>query len=146
MPLLASVDGATISADALWFVAADSDRGRINLLQTLPWLKTFVRGDFWRDTLPFKIVAPIYVLYVAYLFLGPQDRAHNFGLNLFWCWCVSLAFFFGTLRERETRKEGRKGRETNNGGGNSPLRTRLLDSLKKKTKGGGRAPSSSTLS
>jgi len=117
MPLLASVDGATISADALWFVAADSDRGRINLLQTLPWLKTFVRSDFWRDTLPFKIVAPIYVLYVAYLFLGPQDRAHNFGLNLFWCWCVSLAVFFGTLRERETRKEGRKGRETNNGGG-----------------------------
>lgn len=145
MPLLASVDGATISADALWFVAADSDRGRINLLQTLPWLKTFVRSDFWRDTLPFKIVAPIYVLYVAYLFLGPQDRAHNFGLNLFWCWCVSFVFF-GTLRERETRKEGRKGRETNNGGGNSPLRTRLLDSLKKKTKGGGRAPSSSTLS
>ena len=86
MPLLASVDGATISADALWFAAADSDRGRINLLQTLPWLKTFVRSDFWRDTLPFKIVAPIYVLYVAYLFLGPQDRAHNFGLNLFWCW------------------------------------------------------------
>ena len=86
MPLLASVDGATISADALWFAAADSDRGRINLLQTLPWLKSFVRSDFWRDTLPFKIVAPIYVLYVAYLFLGPQDRAHNFGLNLFWCW------------------------------------------------------------
>ena len=86
MPLLASVDGATISADALWFAAADSDRGRINLLQTLPWLKSFVRSDFWRDTLPFKIVAPIYVLYVAYLFLGPQDRAHNFCLNLFWCW------------------------------------------------------------
>lgn len=86
MPLLASVDGATISADALWFAAADGDRGRINLLQTLPWLKSFVRSDFWRDTLPFKIVAPIYVVYVAYLFLGPQDRAHNAGLNLFWCW------------------------------------------------------------
>ena len=71
MPLLASVDGVTISADALWFATVDSDRGRINLLQTLPWLKTFVRSDFWRDTLPFKIVAPFYVFYVAYLFLGP---------------------------------------------------------------------------
>jgi polyferredoxin len=34
---------------------------------------------------------------VALLFLGPQDRAHNFALNVFWCdwWALSfLAFPF----------------------------------------------------
>jgi len=77
---------ALISAESLWFAAEGRDRLRLNLLATLPWLRPFLRGDFWVETLNFKIIAPIYAAYVAYLFLGPQDRAHSFGLNLFWCW------------------------------------------------------------
>lgn len=29
-----------------------------------------------------RIVAPVYAAVVALLFLGPQDRDHNFALNL----------------------------------------------------------------
>ena len=75
-----------ISAESLWFAAEGRDRLRLNLLATVPWLRPFLRGDFWVETLNFKIIAPLYAAYVAYLFLGPQDRAHSFGLNLFWCW------------------------------------------------------------
>ena len=84
----ASVLGSAvqITSDALWFAAGDKDRGRTNLLTLFPQLRTLLRSDFWWRDLAFKIVVPGYALYVAYLFLGPQDRAHNAGLNLFWAW------------------------------------------------------------
>ena len=75
-----------ITSDALWFAAGDKDRGRANLLTLFPQLRALLRSDFWWRDLAFNIVVPGYALYVAYLFLGPQDRAHNAGLNLFWAW------------------------------------------------------------
>lgn len=83
-----TMDAATtqITSDALWFAAGDGDRGRANLLALFPPLRALLRSDFWWRDLTLYVVVPVYAAYVAFLFLGPQDRAHNFGLNLFWCW------------------------------------------------------------
>jgi hypothetical protein len=87
---LASIDtadpGLQITSDALWFAAGAGDRLRASLLAAAPRVRDFLRGDFWWENFTLKLVAPVYFAYCAYLFLGPQDRAHNFGLNLFWAW------------------------------------------------------------
>ena len=38
------------------------------------------------DTLLFGLVSWLFVLVNLWLWLGPQDRAHNGALNLFWAW------------------------------------------------------------
>jgi polyferredoxin len=64
-----------------------------------------------------RFTAYVYPAYVALLLFGPQDRSHNFGLNLFWdywwpgiflvypflgrVWCSVCPFMiFGELTQR----------------------------------------------
>jgi hypothetical protein len=68
------------------------NRFRLNLLTSLPALQRFLRSKLWPEDINFKFTAIVYPAFVALLLFGPQDRAHNFGLNLFWCYWWPLIF------------------------------------------------------
>lgn len=42
------------------------------------------RSDFWPHQLNHNFIIYVYTFIVAVLFLGPQDRPHNFALTAFW--------------------------------------------------------------
>ena len=48
------------------------DRFKLNLLTALPRLRAFLLGDFWVERLNFRVIAPVYVAFLALLFIGPQ--------------------------------------------------------------------------
>jgi hypothetical protein len=68
------------------------DRNRRNLFKSFALLEAFARSRIWPDGLNFGFTAYVYPALVALLLFGPQDRAHNFGLNLFWCYWWPLSF------------------------------------------------------
>lgn len=68
------------------------DRFRWNLLRPLPLLQRLFRSELWPEAINFRFTAYVYPALVALLLFGPQDRAHNFGLNLFWCYWWPLMF------------------------------------------------------
>jgi len=41
-------------------------------------------SDFWPHQLNHNFIIYVYTFIVAVLFLGPQDRPHNFALTAFW--------------------------------------------------------------
>ena len=45
-----------------------------------------MRAPLLWNTLLFGLVSWLFVLVNLWLWLGPQDRAHNGALNLFWAW------------------------------------------------------------
>lgn len=73
-------------------LAQAQDRFRWNLLRPLPLLQSLFRSKLWPEEINFKFTAIVYPAFVALLLFGPQDRAHNFGLNLFWCYWWPLIF------------------------------------------------------
>eukprot|EP00884_Botryococcus_braunii_P003593 jgi/Botrbrau1/13234/Bobra.0199s0007.1 len=79
-------DGDIIPESVLWFAAQDRDRFRINLLDSFPPLRQALRSPMWTQGFNFKYTAPAFAAYLAILFFFPQDRGHNFALNLFWDW------------------------------------------------------------
>eukprot|EP00883_Tetradesmus_obliquus_P009178 jgi/Sobl393_1/19957/SZX72903.1 len=72
--------------------AQSSDSFRWNMLNSLPLLRQFLAGDFFPEVLNHKIVKPVFAVVVALLFLGPQDRGHNFCLSFFWNYWWPLMF------------------------------------------------------
>lgn len=69
-----------------------TDQFRANLLKPLPLLRSFLRSEFWPKSINFKFTVYVYAAIVLYLFIGPQDRDHNFALNAFWCYWWPLSF------------------------------------------------------
>lgn len=72
--------------EVFWFATQAKDRLKWNLLSpgAFPWLKPFLRSDFWPHQLNNNFIIYVYTFIVAVLFLGPQDRPHNFALTAFW--------------------------------------------------------------
>lgn len=67
-----------------------SDRWRISLLSRLPPLRAFLRSKLWPERINSGFTVYAFAAINAILFLGPQDRDHNFALNAFWCyWCAA---------------------------------------------------------
>lgn len=64
----------------------DKDRFRLDLLTMFPPLRNFLRSPLWPNALNERVTPLAYAAILAVLFFGPQDREHNFALNLFWCW------------------------------------------------------------
>ena len=60
------------------------DRYRVDLLKTLPWLRQLFNSDFFPEVINHKFTVYAFPAILAILFLGPQDRSHNFCLNFFW--------------------------------------------------------------
>lgn len=72
--------------DVFWTEQRQQARARFELWRWKPQLRNLMRSPRLWNTLLFGIVSWVFVLVNLWLWLGPQDRAHNGGLNLFWAW------------------------------------------------------------
>ena len=59
---------------------------RFELWRWKPWLREWMRAPLPWNLLLYGLVSWMFVLVNLWLWLGPQDRAHNGALNLFWAW------------------------------------------------------------
>ena len=72
--------------DVFWTERRQQVRARFELWRWKPQLRNLMRSPRLWNTLLFGVVSWVFVLVNLWLWLGPQDRAHNGGLNLFWAW------------------------------------------------------------
>jgi polyferredoxin len=72
--------------DVFWTGSRQQARARFELWRWKPQLRNLMRSPRLWTTLLFGVVSWVFVLVNLWLWLGPQDRAHNGGLNLFWAW------------------------------------------------------------
>ena len=59
---------------------------RFDLWRWKPQLREWMRAPWLWNTFLFGLVSWLFVLFNLWLWLGPQDRAHNGALLLFWAW------------------------------------------------------------
>lgn len=81
-----SPTGRTISRSILWFTRKPEQTLRLNLLEKLPLLRSFLRSDVWPERINFDFTLYAFAAVVLLLWFGPQDRDTNFALNFFWAW------------------------------------------------------------
>ncbi len=89
--------GSVLTEEILWPSQSKKKRFRLNLLNTYPWLRDFLRSPWWPDRLNYGLTLVAFAVVVVMLFVGPQTRDRNVALNLFWAWwwpLVLLAFPF----------------------------------------------------
>jgi polyferredoxin len=72
--------------DVFWTERRQQVRARFELWRWKPQLRNLMRSPRLWNTLLFGVVSWVFVLVNLWLWLGPQDRAHNGGLILFWAW------------------------------------------------------------
>jgi polyferredoxin len=80
--------GASIAAELFWPAQSTKklDLFKVNLFDVFPGLRDFLRSDFFPEQLNHGFTKYVFAAFVALLFIGPQTRDANFGLNLFWAW------------------------------------------------------------
>lgn len=71
--------------DVFW-TSPRQQYSRFDLWRWKPRLREWMRSTRLWNTLLFGLVSWVFVLVNLWLWLGPQDRAHNGALNLFWAW------------------------------------------------------------
>jgi len=76
---------AELPEDVFW-IQRRAQRARFDLWRWKPQLRGWMRSPRFWNTLLFGVVSWVFVLVNVWLWLGPQDRQHNGGLNLFWAW------------------------------------------------------------
>ncbi len=76
---------AELPEDVFWTTPRQS-RLRFDLWRWKPPLRDWMRSPRLWNGLLFGLVSWLFVLVNLWLWLGPQDRAHNGALNLFWAW------------------------------------------------------------
>jgi polyferredoxin len=77
---------AELPDDVFWTESRQQVRARFELWRWKPQLRDWMRSPRLWNTMLFGVVSWAFVLVNLWLWLGPQDRAHNGGLNLFWAW------------------------------------------------------------
>jgi transcriptional regulator with AAA-type ATPase domain/NAD-dependent dihydropyrimidine dehydrogenase PreA subunit len=75
-----------LTEEVFWPQAAKKQLFRLNLLNAYPWLRQFLNSDWYPDRINYGFTAWVFPLVVIILWIAPQDRQHNFALNLFWAW------------------------------------------------------------
>lgn len=75
-----------LTEEVFWSASTKSKRFRLNLLNAYPQLRQFLRSPWWPDRINYGITLWAFAVLVAILFVGPQTRDANIGLNLFWAW------------------------------------------------------------
>ncbi|WP_309742773.1 sigma 54-interacting transcriptional regulator [Chamaesiphon sp. OTE_20_metabat_361] len=75
-----------LTEEVFWAQAAKKQLFRLNLLNAYPGLRRFLNTDWYPDRINYGFTAWVFPIVVLILFLAPQDRQHNFALNLFWAW------------------------------------------------------------
>lgn len=90
-----------LTEEVFWSAQAQKKRFRVNLLNAYPSLRHFLRSPWWPDRINYGFTSWFFAVVVIILFVGPQNRAENFALNMFWAWwwpLVLLGFpFVGRL-------------------------------------------------
>lgn len=92
-----SEGAAEITEEVLWAVSSKAKRFRVNLLNVYPWLRQFLRSDWWPDRINYGFTLVLFAVVVALLLWGPQTRDRNIALNVFWAWwwpLVLLGYLF----------------------------------------------------
>ena len=84
---------AELPDDVFWTGSRQQPRARFEIWRWKPQLREWMRSPRLWNTLLFGVVSWVFVLVNLWLWLGPQDRAHNGGLNLFWAWWWPLILF-----------------------------------------------------
>jgi transcriptional regulator with AAA-type ATPase domain/NAD-dependent dihydropyrimidine dehydrogenase PreA subunit len=84
--LLQAQGSKLLTEEVFWVQAPKKQLFRLNLLNAYPWLRQFLNSDWYPDRINYGFTAWVFPIVVAILFLAPQDRQHNFALNLFWAW------------------------------------------------------------
>lgn len=82
-----------LTEEVFWSTSPKTKRYRLNLLNTYPRLRHFLRSPWWPDRINYGFTLFAFAFIVAILFLGPQTRDANFGLNLFWAWWWPVILF-----------------------------------------------------
>ena len=72
--------------EEVFWTASRQQRLRFELWRWRPRLRELMRSPRLWNGLLFGVVSWVFVLVNLWLWLGPQDRAHNGALNLFWAW------------------------------------------------------------
>lgn len=75
-----------LTEEVFWAQGAKKQLFRWNLLNAYPWLRQFLNSDWYPDRVNYGFTVWVFPIVVAILFIAPQDRQHNFALNLFWAW------------------------------------------------------------
>eukprot|EP00435_Cladocopium_sp_Y103_P073655 s200_g44.t1 len=80
-------DGSSLTAEMLWTAQSPSklDTFKVNLLDVYPGLRKFLQSN-WLEKLNHGFTKYVFAALVILLFIGPQTRDANFGLNIFWAW------------------------------------------------------------
>ena len=84
-PAAAAPLPAVLPEDVFW-TSPRQQRYRFDLWRWKPQLREWMRAPWLWNGLLFGLVSWVFVLVNLWLWLGPQDRAHNGALNLFWAW------------------------------------------------------------
>ncbi|HEY9664412.1 MAG TPA: 4Fe-4S binding protein, partial [Allocoleopsis sp.] len=77
---------AVLTEEVFWSVGTKARRFRVNLLNAYPKLRAFLRSAWYPDRINYGFTVFAFAFIVILLFVGPQTRDANFGLNLFWAW------------------------------------------------------------
>ncbi|MGK7933082.1 MAG: sigma 54-interacting transcriptional regulator [Microcystaceae cyanobacterium] len=84
-----------ITEEIIWPSQGKKQQFRVNLLNQYPSLRRFLRSPWYPTRINYGITTILFAFIVIILFVAPQDREHNFALNLFWAWWwpISLLIF-----------------------------------------------------
>jgi polyferredoxin len=82
----ATADHPAQLPDEVFWTGSRASRLRFDLFRWRPRLRQWLRAPRLWNLLLFGVVSWLFVLVNLWLWLGPQERAHNGGLNLFWAW------------------------------------------------------------
>jgi len=77
---------AELPEDVFWIEPRLQSRPRFEIWRWKPQLRNLMRSPRLWSALLFGLVSWMFVLVNLWLWLGPQDRARNGALNLFWAW------------------------------------------------------------
>jgi transcriptional regulator with AAA-type ATPase domain/NAD-dependent dihydropyrimidine dehydrogenase PreA subunit len=80
-----------ITEEIIWPSQGKKKQLRFNLLNAYPALRNFLNSSWYPERINYGFTTVAFALIVAILFLGPQNRAENFALNLFWAWWWPLS-------------------------------------------------------
>ncbi|MBE9205644.1 sigma 54-interacting transcriptional regulator [Nostoc sp. LEGE 06077] len=75
-----------LTEEIFWSAQTKKKEFRVNLLNSYPGLRKFLRSDWWPDRINYGFTVVVFPIIIAVLFVGPQTRDRNFALNLFWAW------------------------------------------------------------
>ncbi|MCL1470027.1 sigma 54-interacting transcriptional regulator [Argonema antarcticum] len=84
--LVQSAGNKELTEEVFWSLQTKKKQFRVNLLNAYPWLRRFLRSEWWPDRINYGFTLGFFAIVVALLFLGPQHRNENVALNLFWAW------------------------------------------------------------